>query len=82
MWVKSHEQAVIGHLRSTFGIERIKWRQNPHLAIAPVVQRCTISLSPRSAAVVSATAKAIRHDGLKQALEKLASRVSSSRSDS
>ena len=82
MWIKSHEQVVVRHLNDAFGIEQIKWRQNPHLATAPVAQRHTISLSPKSAAVVSATAKAIQHDGLKNALQKLASRVSSSRSDS
>jgi|GEM_PF-4766859 len=82
MWIKSHEQVVVRHLNAAFGIEHIKWRQNPHLATAPVAQRHTISLSPKSAAVVSAAAKVIEHDGLKHALEKLATRVSSSRRDS
>jgi len=81
MWIKSHESAIVSHLSTRFGIERIKWRQNPHLATAPITQRHTVSLSPKSAAVVSAAAKAIQHDGLKHALEKLATRVSTSRRD-
>ena len=81
MWIKSHESMVLRHLGEAFGIQRIKWRQNPHLATAAIKQRNTISLSPKSAAVVFATAQAIQHDGLKHALKKLASRVSSSRSD-
>ena len=73
-WIKGQEQSLLKILNSKYGVEKIKWRNNPNPHIEEVKPRNEVKISPKSAKIVADVAKSIKNKKLKDALLKLATR--------
>ena len=73
-WIKGQEQTLLKILNSKYGVEKIKWRNNPNPSIEQVKPKNDVKISPRSAKLVADVAKSIKNEKLKNALLMLATR--------
>ncbi len=73
-WIKGQEQKLLKILNNKYGVEKIKWRNNPNPCIEEVKPKNEVNISPRSAKIVADVAKTIKNTKLKNALLKLATR--------
>jgi hypothetical protein len=73
-WIKGQELQLLKILKNKYGIERIKWRNNPDTFKRIIKPKNEVRISNKSAKLVSDVAQSIKSDRLRNALLKLATR--------
>ncbi|MEE3003692.1 MAG: hypothetical protein VX335_05020 [Pseudomonadota bacterium] len=81
LWIKGHEQDLLKILNKKHGIKKIKWRNDSQNISSPVVPRNDVRISDKSSDLLYSMSKDIKHDKLRDALQRLARKEISSQTE-
>lgn len=74
-WIKGQELAILRSLNKAYGIEKIKWRNNPNPKNEIIKPKNNIRISNKSSELLKNVAISIENKKLSNALMKLATRT-------
>ena len=74
-WIKGQELAILQSLNKAYGIEKIKWRNNPNPKNEIIKPKNSIRISEKSSKLLKNVAISLKNKKLSEALMKLATRT-------